>query len=80
VIKRGHHVPEEHIRSRYTKSLQLLSEMIPICYRTYLFDNSSETKAFINVAEIYRGTELITHADSVPKWIYTYVINALNLR
>ncbi|MFI5160720.1 MAG: hypothetical protein ACHQHN_05550 [Sphingobacteriales bacterium] len=78
VIKKGHPVAEDHIRSRYTKSLELLSEMIPLSYRTYLFDNSSETDAFLKVAEIYRGEELTIHVDPVPEWINTYVINTLN--
>ncbi|HVS92000.1 MAG TPA: zeta toxin family protein [Mucilaginibacter sp.] len=80
VIKKGHPVPEDHIRSRYTKSLELLSEMIPLSYRTYLFDNSSETDAFLKVAEIYRGKELTIHVDPVPEWITTYVIHALDFR
>ncbi|MFI5136649.1 MAG: hypothetical protein ACHQIM_02400 [Sphingobacteriales bacterium] len=77
VIKKGHHVPESHIRTRYTKSLELLSEMIPLCYRTYLFDNSSETETFMRVAEIYRGQELTIDIDPVPEWVNTYVINPL---
>lgn len=78
VIKKGHPVPEDHIRSRYTKSLELLSQMIPLSYRTYLFDNSSETETFLRAAEIYRGKELTIHIDPVPEWINTYVINPLN--
>ena len=77
VIKRGHHVPEEHIRTRYIKSMELLSEMIPLSYRTYLFDNSSETEAFLKIAEIYRGKELTIHIYPVPEWVDTYVLNPL---
>ncbi|MDB5152870.1 MAG: P-loop containing nucleoside triphosphate hydrolase [Mucilaginibacter sp.] len=78
VIKKGHHVPEQLIRTRYIKSMELLSEMIPISYRTFLFDNSSETDPLLQIAEIYRGKELIIHTDKVPDWIHTYVINPLN--
>ncbi len=78
VIKKGHHVPEQHIRSRYTRSMELLSDMIPISYRTFLFDNSSEINSFLQIAEIYRGKELIIKTDPIPEWIYTYVINPLN--
>ena len=77
VIKRGHHVPEEHIRSRYTKSMELLSEMVQVSYRTFLFDNSAETAPFLKVAEIYRGKDLTVHIAPVPDWINDYVLKPL---
>ena len=38
----GHDVPEDKIRSRYTKSLELLHKMSQKCKRVYFFDNSGQ--------------------------------------
>jgi predicted ABC-type ATPase len=38
----GHSVPEDKIISRYTKSLGLLPEVIPLCRRVLIFDNSDD--------------------------------------
>jgi len=78
VIKKGHPVPEQHIRARYTRSMELLREMIPVSYRTFLFDNSSEVNSFLQVAEIYKGKELTIKTDPIPEWVYTYVLEPLN--
>ena len=42
VLKGGHPVPEEKIRSRYARFLKLLPELIRSCDRAYVFDNSKE--------------------------------------
>lgn len=42
VAKGGHNVPEAKIRSRYERSLTYLKDMLALCHRTYLFDNSKE--------------------------------------
>lgn len=38
----GHSVPEEKVRRRYEKSLELLVRMSRLCRRVYFFDNSGE--------------------------------------
>lgn len=42
VAKGGHNVPEDKIRKRYFKSLELLYEATKIAYQVYFFDNSNE--------------------------------------
>lgn len=38
----GHGVPENKIRSRYVKALQLLPELISVCDICHIYDNSKE--------------------------------------
>lgn len=47
VSKGGHDVPEEAIVNRYNRSIDVISKAIPLCYRTFLFDNSSKVMHFI---------------------------------
>lgn len=75
VSQLGHPVPEEAIRSRYTKSLNLLYGVIKISDRAYIFDNSG--KESIYLAEITNGENAKLHCskEEIPDWFYTYVIN-----
>ena len=41
VLFGGHDVPEEKIRSRYEKALKILPQLIKICDRIFIFDNSN---------------------------------------
>jgi len=40
VYEGGHDVPEDKIRSRYTKALKLLPKLINICDKILIYDNS----------------------------------------
>jgi predicted ABC-type ATPase len=40
VFEGGHDVPEEKIQSRYVKALKLLPQIIEICDKIYIYDNS----------------------------------------
>ena len=40
VCEGGHDVPEEKIRSRYVKALKLLPQIIDICDKIFIYDNS----------------------------------------
>ncbi len=42
VLSGGHAVPIYKIRSRYTRSLELVSETLPHIYQAFFFDNSKE--------------------------------------
>ena len=42
VIQGGHGVPEDKIRSRYHKSLELIKEVIPVCDICHIYDNSDD--------------------------------------
>lgn len=71
VEKGGHPVSEQKIVARYTRTLSLLHEMLPLCYRAYLFDNSGKKQ--VMVAEVYDGAmELLT--DTPPQWFIDYVL------
>lgn len=72
VEKGGHPVSAEKIIQRYYRTLELLHEVLPLCYRAYLFDNSNNKKWEI-VAELYNGTmELKTNKP--PQWFINYVL------
>ena len=43
----GHAVPEENIRERYIRCLQLLPEALPHCDPVILFDNSGESPLLV---------------------------------
>lgn len=42
VIQGGHGVPEDKIRSRYHRSLELIKEVIPVCDICHIYDNSDD--------------------------------------
>lgn len=71
VKKGGHPVSENKITERYVRTLGLLHEMLPLCYRAYLFDNSGKKQVMI--AELYDGA-LELKTDKVPKWFIDYVL------
>lgn len=71
VEKGGHPVSADKIVERYARTLGLLHQILPLCYRAYLFDNSGKKQ--IMVAELYNGAmELKT--DIPPKWFIDYVL------
>lgn len=71
VDKGGHPVDPQKILERYYRTLNFLHQVLPLCYRVYLFDNSGK-KQFL-VAELYNGAmELKT--DSPPQWFMNYVL------
>jgi predicted ABC-type ATPase len=73
----GHHVKEERIEKRYYESLNVLSELIPLCYRCYFFDNSSKKRSIEPVAVINPDTSLEIKVEELPWWIEEYIIDKL---
>lgn len=73
----GHSVPEDRIMKRYHESLDVLSLIIPLCHRVYLFDNSSEERSIEPVAEIDDKMNLIIKVAQVPWWIQSNIIEKL---
>lgn len=71
----GHDVPEEKIRSRYVRSLDLLMDAIRSSTRAYIFDNSGNKSRRIWLAEVTNGTELELKVDVVPAWFAKAVLN-----
>jgi predicted ABC-type ATPase len=43
----GHDVPEDKIRSRYHKALALLPQLIDVCDKILIYDNSNDTPSVI---------------------------------
>ncbi|MES2186868.1 MAG: zeta toxin family protein [Pseudomonadota bacterium] len=62
----GHGVPEDKIRSRYTRSIGLLDDACAVANRAYIFDNSGDAHQLI--AEMSEGEELRLHVTALPAW------------
>jgi predicted ABC-type ATPase len=62
----GHSVPADKIKSRYSRSLDLLIEAVRLTNRAYIFDNSSHEHIWL--AEITNGKELEMKSDQMPEW------------
>lgn len=65
----GHPVAEDKIRSRYIRSLALLSDAIVYTDRAYVFDNSGHSRVWI--AEITNGIEMEAKTNEIPAWFKT---------
>jgi len=77
VNKGGHPVDEQKIRERYIRSMDLLSSMIPYCYRCFILDNSGEQYRLI--LEIVDGKEVKVFEDNIPDWVEIYVLHRLGV-
>ncbi len=64
VANGGHGIPDEDVERRYIKSHQKLSEVIILCDKIDLFDNS---KQFEKVASIRKGVAAFVSSDA-PLW------------
>ena len=64
----GHAVPEEKIRERYRRSLDLLPQAVREADRAFLFDNS--TAGHVLLAEITAGKIAALHVteSEMPEW------------
>lgn len=60
----GHGIPEQDIDRRYVESLKNLQEILPLCDRVELYDNTNE---FRQVA-IFRNGSCVEQSDNVPEW------------
>lgn len=69
----GHDVPEDKIRERYTRSLDLLYDALKVCYKSYLFDNSDNTT---EIARINRDKKMyiLVPGNEIPNWMIKYVL------
>jgi predicted ABC-type ATPase len=72
----GHPVPIEKIRSRYKKTLELLSDAVKLADRAFIFDNSEQSQTIL-LAEKDDG-QLKIFVSEVPKWFDTYLIQELS--
>ncbi|SPL69581.1 zeta toxin [Acinetobacter stercoris] len=72
----GHDVPEQKIRDRYDRSMNLLMSAIDVSNRAYLFDNSKDGEKASFLAEI-ENAEILKINPSVerfPKWFVDRVL------
>ena len=70
----GHDVPEEKVKSRYEKCMDLLFPAISIADESYIFDNSGEHTYLI--AEV-KKSEMKVLVDEVPMWFNDYVLKKI---
>ncbi|MDO4578762.1 MAG: zeta toxin [Acinetobacter sp.] len=78
VEKGGHGVPEQKIKQRYYRSMDLLMQAVDATDRTYFFDNSTDGQAASFLAEI-ENAELLKinpEAQVLPEWFVEKVLNA----
>jgi predicted ABC-type ATPase len=62
----GHSVPQDKIISRYSRSLDLLSQAILYTNRAYIFDNSDPQLILLD--EITNGDSIELKTDTIPVW------------
>jgi predicted ABC-type ATPase len=75
----GHAVPEDRIAPRYHRSLDLLVDAIRHTNRTYVFDNSQESRDASGtwIAEITEGRELELKSEQMPAWFKRAVLDKI---
>lgn len=71
----GHSVPEDKIKKRYDKSLDLLYDALKLVDRAYIFDNSLKDKPIL--FSEYDGHDITILEDAVPMWIDKYLLKKL---
>lgn len=73
----GHDVPEDKIRARYHRSLDLLWDAIRHTDRAYIFDNteSSPNPQAVWLAEITGGALLELKAERMPFWFKRAILD-----
>jgi predicted ABC-type ATPase len=74
--KRGHAVPEDKIRERYTRCLDLAREALRHSYRAYFFDNSGREPVWLAEFDPHGTCDLKVDADQLPDWFRNSVLPA----
>jgi predicted ABC-type ATPase len=69
VIQGGHGVPEDKIRSRYDKSLELIKEVIPVCDICHIYDNSDDVPF-----RIYKKRKSEYYFDENEFWSFDDIV------
>ena len=72
----GHMVPEQKIKERYYRSLNLLMQAVDASDRAYIFDNSSDGEKVAFIAEIENAERLKLNPliEKFPKWFVEHVL------
>jgi predicted ABC-type ATPase len=69
----GHGVPENKVRERYLRSLNLLSQASKLATRGFYFDTSNSTAIYL--ARSADGSDIDIYSDTVPAWFQTYLLD-----
>ena len=64
----GHAVPEQKIRERYRRSLDLLPQAVRAADRAFLFDNSTEGHVLLAETTAGKIAEIHVKEDEMPSW------------
>lgn len=75
VASGGHAVPEDKIRERYDRCLELAPEAIANSYRAYIFDNSGPEPVWLAEFDPDGNCELKVEADRVPAWFQNRILD-----
>ncbi|WP_231993242.1 zeta toxin family protein [Mitsuaria sp. 7] len=62
----GHPVPEDKIRERYVRSIDLLTEAAGTANRAYVFDNSGDKHKLL--VQVIDGESMEIEAGAMPRW------------
>lgn len=69
VMQGGHPVPEEKIRTRYRRSIDLMTEACEVAHRAYVFDNSgSKHKLLVDVENLPGEIKVKLHTSRLNPW------------
>jgi predicted ABC-type ATPase len=79
VAQGGHDVPEDRIRDRYTKSLELMYNAAQEAYQAYFFDNSGTPNNHQQIAHFKVVGKKKKwddyNPDDLPDWFIQYYVN-----
>jgi predicted ABC-type ATPase len=83
VQQNGHDVPEDKIRSRYSRSMGLMYEAAQLSYQAFFFDNSTNAEQSMMFARFRNvGGEkewIIPDSSRIPSWFNTYYSESPNV-
>ncbi len=64
VLQGGHGISDKDAERRYIESLRKMREVIPLCDKVYVYDN---TNGFKRIA-IYKNGECVHTSQMTPEW------------
>lgn len=71
----GHDVPEDKIKTRYSRCLNHFFPAIRYAYRAYIWDNSTTKMKLL--AEMEPDHSLVISENVMPKWFNTYILQKI---
>ncbi|MEX0604408.1 MAG: AAA family ATPase [Marinobacter sp.] len=72
VASGGHHVPEDKLRGRIPRTVNLVQDAVGLVDELHLVDNSSADQPFKRMAVFQQG-EWFLLADNVPGWVRSFI-------